>query len=163
VLVRTVSVGIVALASLAGVASGIPTVWSPLNLLGLIPALFVSGVLGGAAIAVPALCFAAAFAWWCQPLWRGQAVVPTRSFVLAGAAVVLSAANLVFGWNYGLEYQGARYVRGVTAVSVVCWIVVTIAAVLAVRRPSVKSSAGFHVLLFCWLAWYAIPYLGELP
>jgi hypothetical protein len=160
---RTVSVGIVALASVAGVAGGIPTVWSPLNLLGVIPALMLSGLLGGAAIAVPAVCFAAAFAWWCRPLWRDEAVVPTRSFVLAGAAVVLSAANIFFGWNYGLKYQGAGYVRGVTTVSVVSWTVVTAAAVLAARRPSVKGNLGFHLLLFGWLGWYAIPYMGELP
>jgi hypothetical protein len=160
---RTIAASIVALASLGGMATGIPTVWSPLNVLGLVPALLVSDILGAAALALPVIIFGGAFAWWCPSVWRGQARVPRRSLVLAVIALLMSGANILFGREYGLEYQGASYVRWVTVISVACWLLLGVLVAAAVRTPSVRRNLWFHVALFSWLGWYAVPYMGELP
>jgi hypothetical protein len=33
----------------------------------------------------------------------------------------------------------------------------------ASKMRSFKTNLLFHAVLFAWLAWYAFPYLGELP
>ncbi len=47
---RLAATGIVAVAALLGVVAQAPTVWSPLNVLGFIPAIRASVLVGGAAI-----------------------------------------------------------------------------------------------------------------
>lgn len=89
--------------------------------------------------------------------------MPTRSVVLLLCATVLSAIWLVYGFQYGIKYQGKDYTVGVTMINVVCWILVGTLAVVVRRRPIYNYSLGFHSALFAWLAWYAFPYFGELP
>ena len=75
---------------------------------------------------------------------------------------MLSLANVVFSRSYGLKYQTVAYVNTVTVVSLLCCAAVGL-LVLASRQPSVHRNLWFHVIFFSWLAWYAIPYMGELP
>jgi hypothetical protein len=103
------------------------------------------------------------FCLWCWPLLRGRSELPTRSKWLLGAAILTSAAWLVSGYECGVQYQGLRYIVGVTVVNVVCWITLIGLAIIAARRPSEDRNFVFHGSLFAWLAWCAFPYLGELP
>ena len=116
---RLAATGIVAVAALLGVLAEVPTVWSPLNVLGFIPAIWASVLFDGAGILAP-VPFAAAFACWCPRVWTGQAAIPRRSQVAAGLAIILSLTNVVLGRSYGLRYQGNSYVNTVTVVSVLC-------------------------------------------
>ena len=140
-----------------------PTVWSPLNVLAFLPALIVSGFVGEAALVAPIILFVALFVLWCPNVWGGQAVVPRRSIVLTGIAVLLSAANIVLAREYGIAYQGIAYVRFVSAISVIWWALLLGVAILALRTPSIRRNLWFHIALFSWLGWYALPYMGELP
>ena len=160
---RSAAAGIVAFAGLAGVVADVPTIWSPLNLLGFVPAFFASVVFSSAAVLVPAALLALAFVAWCPDVWHGRAEVPSRSWALAITAVALSGAAVIGGRDYGLKYQGPSYVTAVTAISVLCWVVVGAVLVRAYRAPSPVRNLWAHLILFAWLGWYAFPYLGELP
>jgi hypothetical protein len=101
---------------------------------------------------------------WNPGLLRGETKVPKRSYVLLGIAAVLSTVWFVAGWSYGLEYQGARHVWAVCVINI-AWLLSL--GVLFGRTWKAQASFGtnlfLHWLLFAWLAWFAFPYLGELP
>ena len=156
------AVGSVVLLSWLTITPGTPQIYAPLNLLVVIPAFMSSGLFGGRylpAIAVVPLFFCL----WCWPVLRGRTTLPLRSLVLLIVAVILSAASLIFGARYGVEYQSVGYVVGVAVVNIACWALLGVLALLARRRPSFGHNLGFHAALFAWLAWCAFPYLGELP
>jgi hypothetical protein len=156
------AIGAVALLSWLTILPGTPHVYAPLNFLVVIPAFLSASMFQGSymlAVAVVPLLFCL----WCWPVLRGRTTLPTRSIVLLLLAVVLSAASLIFGGHYGVEYQGVGYVVGVAVINVVCWVVLVVLALLARRRSSFGYNLGFHAALFAWLAWCAFPYLGELP
>jgi hypothetical protein len=160
---RVIAASIVALAAFAGFGTADPTWWSPLNVLGMIPAFLATNVIGVAAIAVPPVIFSLAFAAWCPNVWNGVAKIPIRSTALMVVALFLSMLDMTGGREDGLQYRGEAYVQAVTGVSIVWWVVVVWLFLSARRRPSPHRNLWFHLLLFVWLAWYAIPYMGELP
>jgi hypothetical protein len=68
------------------------------------------------------------------------------------------------GWKFGLQYQGTRYVYEVSAANV--FGIAFLATGFSWSRKwegSFTLNLALHWLLFVWLAWYAFPYLGELP
>ena len=67
------------------------------------------------------------------------------------------------GYSSGVDSQGAAYARGVLILNVIWWIVVAVLFRLAWLRKTVAYNFAFHIVLFAWLAWYALPYMGELP
>jgi hypothetical protein len=159
----TVAVPVVALALLSWltISPGTPQVFAPCNVLVVFPGWLTgspSGALAVALLLVPAL-----YCIWCWPVFQGRTTLPTRSIVLLVVAVLLSAAWLISGYRYGVQYQSAGYVAGVVIINVVCWVFLGALAVFARRHPSFGHSLGFHAALFAWLAWGAFPYLGELP
>jgi drug/metabolite transporter (DMT)-like permease len=137
--------------------SRVPTALGPFPGMTAIPALFLSS--RALAIAVPSLLFFV----WNPGLFRGESKIPKRSHWLLAVVTILSVVWFTMSWEYGLQYQGARYVYGVCIANVV-WI-----AFLGVMfakwkgRSSFRLNLALHWLLFVWLAWYAFPYLGELP
>jgi hypothetical protein len=77
---------------------------------------------------------------------------------------VLSIVYFISGWRLGLQYQGAVYTRAVVIVNVGWAAVLVFASVWTwKKRTSFRTSLLVHWMLFAWLAWYAFPYLGELP
>jgi hypothetical protein len=148
-------------ASVGLLVSGVPTILCPFPTLTVLPAFLLSDLgLWKAAIAVPTLCFFL----WNPGLFRGEAKVPKRSYVLLIILILLGIADFVYGWKWGLQYQGSQFTHVVCAVNVI-W-----AAFLAVafarswnESSSFRYSLFVHWMLFAWLAWYAFPYLGELP
>jgi hypothetical protein len=145
--------------------SGSPTLISPLPVLTIVPAFLFAGLFRHAALfkivsVLPTLLFLA----WNPSLLRGEAKIPKRSYVLFSTAIVLSVAYFIASWKWGIQYQGIRYVHTICAINLV-WT----AFVGGVFALSLKRSSSFglnlflHWILFAWLAWYAFPYLGELP
>jgi len=63
----------------------------------------------------------------------------------------------------GISYQGRRHV--LTCIGIGAVATLALLGLLAVNRsrPSPKSAVLFHFVIFCWLASYTFPYLGELP
>ena len=124
----------------------------------IIPAFLLSAI-GPVAVviatALPTLLFFA---------WQRQCNVPKRTYVLLGAVVALSFYWFIGGWSYGLQYQGPRLTHLFCAVNVV-WDTFLVLVFIANRKrqASFKANLFLHWMLFAWLAWYAFPYLGEMP
>jgi hypothetical protein len=161
--IATIAAGLSLLlpASIGLFASNVPSILGPLPALTVLPAFLLSGQgMGKAAVAVPMLLF---FAWH-PGLFRGDAKVPKRSYVLLLVLILLAIADFVTSWNWGLQYQGAHYTQVVCAVNVAWAAFLVLAFARAWKKPSSFASSLFlHWMLFAWLAWYAFPYLGELP
>ena len=139
----------------------VPTVLWPSPLLILLPAMLLGGLHSWkVVIALPTLFF---FIWQ-TGLFDGQAKIPKRSYWLFAVAAVLSIMYFVSSWKWGLEYQGVNFTHSVCVINIV-W-VAFLGLTLAMNRrraPSYGFNLFLHWVLFAWLAWYAFPYLGELP
>jgi TRAP-type uncharacterized transport system fused permease subunit len=147
--------------SIGILVSNVPTVLCPFPLLISLPAMFLGGLNSWkVVITLPTLFF---FVW--QPgLFDGQAKIPKRSYWLFAVAAVLSVIYFISSWKWGLEYQGVEFTHSVCIINIVC--VVFLGLALAVNRrraPSYGFNLFLQWVLFAWLAWYAFPYLGELP
>ena len=140
---------------------GAPTVFSPLPALTVIPALFLSDWhnLGNAAVILPMLLFFL----WNRQLFRGEARVPKRSYVLLALLAALSVIDFVVSWKWGLRYQGPQYTVVVCSVTI-AWLAFLGLAFARTRNgtTSFGTSLFLHWMLFAWLGWYAFPWLGEL-
>jgi hypothetical protein len=145
-----------AVPALVSFSAGQPTPLCPTPVLTVFPA-FIFGL--GAMLVPVALFFA-----WNPGLFRGQDSMPKRTHWLLGILISLSLAWFVGGWQWGVQYEGIRFVRIVAIVNAF-WAVlfVVLFAFFRNRKPSFKINLLLHWLLFAWLAWYAFPYLGELP
>jgi hypothetical protein len=120
-----------------------------------------------AAVDVPSplipVLFAGLFWLFSLQLFRGEAAVPKRTFVLVVVAGVWSVAGFIIGWDFGVRYQGRAY-------TLICLLVsacmLTVSAIMLRRarmHPSFNLSLISHTIAFAWLGSYAFPYLGELP
>jgi hypothetical protein len=139
----------------------VPTKLCPFPALTMLPALVLSDWgLKYAAVTVPMLLF---FRWH-RGLFFGAATVPRRSYALLASLTVLSLVYFVWGWKPRLHYQGVEYTRVVRIVSAAWNALLVFAFARAWRKgTSFRTSLFLHWMLFAWLAWYAFPYLGELP
>jgi hypothetical protein len=83
---------------------------------------------------------------------------------LFGVTTALNIAYFIVSWKWGLQYQGIRHVHAVSAINLVWAGVLGLGFVRSWKRTSSFTvSLLLHWMLFAWLAWYAFPYLGELP
>lgn len=141
--------------AMIGLAAGAPKPLSPMPVLVVAPA-FVVGI---GAILVPVILFFA----WNPSLFRGRETVPKRTYWLIGVIVTLNVAWFASGWKWGVQFQGIRYVR-IVGVANIIWATLLVSLFAAFRtRASFTRNLLLHWMLFVWLAWYAFPYLGELP
>jgi hypothetical protein len=136
--------------------SGVPTVHAPFPALVVIPS-FILSLTG---LFFPSLLF---FAWH-PALFKGSNTFPKRTYFLFVALVVLSAIWFIVGWKFGLQYEGARYTYIVCVVNAL-WIAALAALLWQCRSKKISFASNLlvHWVLFAWLAWWAFPYLGELP
>ena len=153
--------GLLVPASMGLLVSNVPTILCPFPAMTVLPAFLLSDLhLWKVAVVVPMLFF---FVWH-PGLLRGEPKIPKRSYGLLLIAILLSIADFVTSWNWGLHYQGPKYTHVVCAVNVAWAVFLSFSFVRAWKNsPTFKSSLFLHWMLFAWLAWYAFPYLGELP
>jgi hypothetical protein len=141
---------------------GAPTVFSPLPAVTAIPALLLSDWhnSGNAAVALPLLLFCL----WNRQLFRGEARVPRRSYILLASLAVLTAIDFVASWKWALQYEGLKFTVTVCSLNI-AWLVFLGLAFSRTRKgtTSFATSLFLHWMLFAWLGWYAFPWLGELP
>jgi hypothetical protein len=137
-LVIAASLMLMALLSWVTVYPGTPQVWAPLNLPIVLAIMLSPPLLGHGNILFGIVIIPIFFFVWCLP-------------------------NLVLGYRYGIQNEGLDYVVCASAISVICWVSLTLLCFWAPHRPSFGHNLSFHVGLFAWFAWYIFPYLGELP
>ena len=135
--------------------------FSPLPALTAIPDLLLSDWhnLGNAAVILPMMLFFS----WNRQLFRGEPLVPRRSYVLLALLAVLSAIDFVVSWKWGLQYEGPQFTAVVCSVNI-AWLGFLGLAFARTRNgtTSFGTSLFLHWMLFAWLGWYAFPWLGEL-
>jgi hypothetical protein len=112
------------------------------------------------AILVPTILF---FLWSPGLLLNQRSQVPTRTIVLLGLLNALTIVDFVFEWHLGLQYQGTRHTIIVCIINLIWLALLWGAVTLCWQQPSFRGNLLLHWVLFAWLAWYAFPYLGELP
>jgi hypothetical protein len=148
-------------ASAGVLIAGVPTIGCPFPTLTVAPGFLLSNFgLWNASVAVPTLYFFL----WNPGLLRGENRVPGRSYVLFIIRTLLTVAYFFMNWKWGLQYQGAQFTHVVCAVNAVWIALLALAFSRSWKQPlSFGYSLLLHWVLFAWLAWYAFPYLGELP
>jgi hypothetical protein len=154
------ALGLMIPASIGLFLSGVPTIFSPLPALTVIPALLLTQWhLEHAAVLLPTLFFLL----WNPQLFRAEGKIPRRSYVLFALLAALSAIDFAISWKWGLQYQGPLYTAIVCSINM-AWI-----GFLSVgfyrcfkTAPTFRASLVVHWMLFAWLCWYAFPWLGEL-
>ena len=160
-LVIAAGLGLLIPAWIGLLSSGVPTLYSPLPTLTILPAFMLSRWhLHSLAVLVPSILF---FLWCPGLLLNQQPNVPKRTIVLLGLLTVLTIVDFVFEWNDGVHYRGAHYAIGVCIINLMWLVFVWWAVIRWKRQPSFRGNLLSHWFLFAWLAWYAFPYLGELP
>jgi hypothetical protein len=155
------ALGLTILALVGSFASGVPEIVTPFPALIAIPALILSAWhMEYSAVLIPGLLFLA----WNPQLLRAEGKIPKRSYAVFAVLVALSAFYFLESWKWGVEYQGAWLT------TLFCWINVAWVVVLSlislrslIVAPSFRTNVFFHWILFAWLAWFAFPWLGELP
>jgi hypothetical protein len=111
------------------------------------------------AVLLPAIFFFA----WNPGLLLGGLRVPARSWVLLIALTALSVVYFVASWKYGYQYQGRQHTVVICAINGVWLLALWAMLYRSAKTSSFSANLLFHGALFAWLAWYAFPYLGELP
>lgn len=141
-------------------SSGVPTLYAPLPTLTILPAFLLSSWhLESFAVLIPTILFFL----WNPGLFNGQGNLPRRTIALLVVLSGLTVADFIFEWHYGIQYRGWRHTIALYMIDVVWLALLYLGALRTLRRPSFKATLFLHWLLFAWLAWYAFPYLGELP
>jgi hypothetical protein len=102
-----------------------------------------------------------------SPLYPLPLLVVAFALVFRYAAIavatLLSVPWFGVGWKFGLAYQGGIYCYLVLMTNI-CWLAgLWLVFARTKRADSFAANLFFHWMLFAWLAWYAFPYLGELP
>lgn len=89
--------------------------------------------------------------------------IPARFPIVLGTATICSLWWFAFGWQFGIEYQGATFTWGILGINALS-LVLLWRFWLAFRRRATRGNAlVLATLLHCWLFWFAFPYFGELP
>lgn len=142
-------------------SSGVPTLYSPLPTLTILPAFVLSRWhFESLAVLVPTIFF---FLWSPGLLLHERQNLPKRTIALLGLLTVLTVVDCILEWKYGMQYRGMRYTLLVYTINAIWLAALWWTVMHSQRRPSFRGHLFSHWLLFAWLAWYAFPYLGELP
>jgi hypothetical protein len=91
------ALGLAVIAYIGAFVSGVPTIFSPLPALTVIPALLLSRPpLDYAVVLIPTLLFLA----WNPQLMRHESKIPKRTYALFGVLAVLSILYLAASWKW---------------------------------------------------------------
>jgi hypothetical protein len=132
-----------------------PTLASPGSMVAFVP--FALGV----PLWLAPLCFAVLFWAWSPGLFRGEAIIPVRTFALLVLSGLFSLLWFGVAWRDGVKYQGFTFTVWAFLLTV---LLLSLCSFLVWRSRAAQSfskSLATHTLLFSWLVSYAFPYLGE--
>jgi hypothetical protein len=138
------------------VSGGLPTVWAPRSLLGIVAALTSqTGMsIGGALV----------FIIWNWNLVRDPTAVPERILV---AAVTLSCISAIY-FLLNLLGGATRFNDATDLLTLIvinaCFATITIGGYMFARSRHIAwVSLLLSLGIFSWVTWQALPWLGELP
>ena len=166
----TVAVAALAFAGYMGLASGYPTMWSPLPVATALPTMLLWVSIGEAPslrwlvdYVIPGAVGPILLLTWYPGLLSGAEYVPIRSIVGLVLLSALTIAHFVFGWEYGVKYQSAQYTMAMALMNGVAILSACGLLGYARRRRTFASTLVAHATVVAWLVWIAFPWLGELP
>ena len=150
--------------------TGLPSLWSPYSLPVVIPA-FLVGALSranfvGRELLLSLLAAAPvtlAYVLWVSPKSSRSSQIPTRSLVAFLSVAALVIIDFLIEWPYATQYRGATHTYFMVGYNLSFLSGMALLWSRNRRSPGVANAASFHGIMFCWVAWCAFPYLGELP
>ncbi len=147
-----------------------PKVWSPYPLLVMLPAFFIRGMsihyrgryplgafVSSLFSAVPITV--AYYIWSKGPVATSQ--IPLRSVILMVIVAVITILSFIFGWKYGVKYEGFMDTVGLAAINFSLATILVAILVLYKMSTSYVLSIAFHATLYFWMACFAMPLLGN--
>lgn len=161
------AIGVWAIGCLA-IYTSQPSWVSPYLLAVIVPALWLAfGLstieLGSIVLFVSSVPIACLYILWSAHLFRASAILPVRSIALLALLMLLTMWGAYVSWPYGLKYQTREYTLYLDIAALVALTGLIALAVWTRRAPSFAKNFAFHTALFAWIAWGALPWLGELP
>lgn len=149
------AIGIAAL-SYATMAGPVPSILTPYSFTVVAP-YFRVGRFGSI------LIWPIVFLLWGIPLFAKARNIPTQSALLASVLWILGLAWHAAGARTGVIHDGlldvvVLAVLNVAVGSLLLWLYHS-----GRKAPSFASNFAFHWLIVAWLAWGAMPWLGEGP
>lgn len=152
--------------SYATIIADYPTIYSPFSIPVVVPVLLLSEVFRGEAMVYAAilgtLTIPLLFLAWSFPLCRKQEQIPKRTLAAALTLISLSAFSLLFGWSYGIQYQGMMHTLSMYLYNFCFWAILFFLYRANAKHISFTTNFLFHWTMFAWLCWVAFPWLGEL-
>ena len=158
-----VGLGLVPLAWIGCFSFGMPTLTCPMPTITVIPAFFLASPPSHLSYRLAVLIPALLFFMWNPGLFKGKSQIPRRSWILLILLSILTVVYFIVSWTYGNQYQGRGYTVAICAINGVWLLLLWAILYRSSHLASFKANLFFHAVLFSWLAWYAFPYLGELP
>jgi len=73
----------------------------------------------------------------------------------------LTIASFILGWKDGVEYEGFMDTVALAMINFLLAAITLVILVLHRVSSSYVLSITFHAILFFWLAWFAMPLLGD--
>ncbi len=149
---------VIAAITWTSVSTGVPAICSPFPLLVIIPVLL--------GIPLPLIVVASGGLFAITHFGHFQGAPKPKPNLVLTVALVLTTAlttlEIVWGWSYGMHYQGLRYCIFVTIANSV-FASVTWGLWWAARTPGrYRAQVLFGFALFVWTFWYALPFMGEI-
>jgi hypothetical protein len=136
---------------------GVPVPFAPIPLVLVVPALL--GAPAFIVVSIPALIFwAVGWSLFARRVRPGIGLL-----VFYGVLGVLNAVVLALSIRYSLRHHGVIHTLVVSGLSLTLFASGIGLAIWARRRPTFPRHLAAQWVLALWLAWYAFPYLGELP
>ena len=165
-LLRLAGGAAVALASEVSVAAGVPSWTSPYAFATVLLRLSGEGWLvpidaGPLRRVLETLPLGAAFVLWTFFVVRDRQRIPWLSLALALSTVSLSALMILVNWSTALHQWGSAFTLTATAGNLAAVAALTVLAVRNRRTPSHGRTYAFHLVLFLWIAWCAVPWFAE--
>lgn len=131
------------------------TVATSTSMPSILPAL-TSVYLGGV---IPAIGFIATAYPTIKGSGRTSAVTVASIMIVA----VLVTVWFVFGWEYGLRYQGTSAVYVMAALNALMVLGLLGGSLYLMRKSSFWGKIALHAVIWVWVGWYAFPWFGEWP
>lgn len=155
---------IVFMACILTIFASYPKLYSPYSFSVVIPVLFISE-LGLSRIAMYILAAMPTVTLYLIGSFffiNKSLKISKPTIVVSLILITLSIVFNIYGYEYGIKYQGWLHTIVMYAYNISFLIALSFVYKSNKTNPKLNNCLGFNVLLFSWLGWSAFPWLGEL-